>query len=114
MVDDDHLGAAESIEAEFRKLAAEAGFLPAAKRQCVIVDKRIVTQTMPASSLSAASIASSSEVVKIEAPRPKSLSFARSIASSKSLTRMMAATGPKHSSRRIAISGVQPVRIVGS
>ena len=37
----------------------------------------LLTQTMPLSSRSAASIASSSEVVKTEAPRPNGLSLAR-------------------------------------
>ncbi len=53
---------------------------------------------MPASSRSAASIASSRTVVKTEAPRPNSLSLASPDGLVEIRTRQMAATGPKHSS----------------
>ena len=75
----------------------------------------LLTHTMPASSRSAASIASARSVVKIEAPSPNGLSLASRIASSKSLD--PADRGDRPETFLLARSpcpGVTPVRIVGS
>ena len=53
-------------------------------------------------------------LVMIPADRPYSESFAMATASSSPSTRTIGATGPNVSSRKIRMSGVTPVRTVGS
>lgn len=71
---------AEGIQSLAAEFAADARCLPTAEGQGVIVDQRVVDQTMPASSRSAASWASARSDVDTEAPSPKGLSLASQIA----------------------------------
>ena len=60
-------------------------------------------KTLPASSSSVRRSISFASLVKAAAPRPNCVSFALAMASSRSLARATAATGPKTSSRQALV-----------